>query len=107
MQPDNAVKDVVKAVSSIVALISNLSDGLSLKDLLSIISVAQTVSVALQEASSVLEQFVALDDAARADVVAAIEAEVLFPANVQVQEVIQGVLEGGVALSKMLQLFKK
>lgn len=107
MQPDNAVKDVVKAVAAVVGLLSNLTDGVSLKDILGIISVAKEVSVPLQEAALVAEQFLGLDDAARADVIAAIEAEVLFPANANVQEGIQAALEAAVSLSKMIQIFKK
>ena len=105
MQPDNSLKDLVKSVSDLCALISDSTTGFSLKEITDVVALGEDVQVAVADAPSYLAQYKGLDDVARADVDQAIAAEVKFPANLSVQSYVQKVLEGAVALSTLFSLF--
>lgn len=104
MTPDNALKDLIKGVGDAGLLLSDLTKGFKLSEIGEGLQVGQDLQALLTEAPALLAQYKALDDTARADLVAAVAQDISFPANVTVQTWIERVLDFGIALSALLAL---
>jgi hypothetical protein len=103
MSPDNALKDLVKGVADLCNLISDISVGLSFKEVTDLVTVGTDIPALVQDAPALYGQYKGLDDAARTDLFGDIAQTVKFPANASVQTIVEKALEAGVALSALFQ----
>lgn len=101
---NKALKDLIQAVSDLSLLISTASDGFSFSEVTELVNAAKDIAIVAKEAPALLAQYKALDDAGRTDLVSFVENNVTFPANQNIQDVIQKVLEAAIALSALVEI---
>jgi hypothetical protein len=105
---DQALKDLLGSLSQLLSLVSQVAtSGFSFSEVGTIVNLLSSVPVLAQEAPALLAQYKGLDDADRADLVAYVQANVQFPANTNVQLVIDKVLDVAVELSSVFGLLSK
>jgi len=107
LTPNDAIKQIVKSVGDLSALISSITQGFSFAEVTELIAIAADLPAVIKDAPAVAAQYAALDDESRADLVSYVAQNVSFPANVAVQEGIVLVLDAAIALSKVFSLFHK
>lgn len=107
MQPNADLKDVIKGIADAEVLVSDVSKGLSLKELNEIMAVAQDIPViAADGGAALLAQYMGMDDAARADLDAYAASVLSFPADANVDGIVKKVILAGVAASAVAQALK-
>ncbi len=107
MAADKELKDLLKALADGVLLVSEVSQGFSFQEVTQLVGLVFDIKQVATDAPLLLAQYKALDDAAKADLIAYIDTNVKFPANTQVELVIEKILEALVMLSGLLSLFVK
>lgn len=103
---DSELKDVVKAIGDTELLISEITQGFSFAEVGQLVAVAQDLPKVLKDASVLFPEFSALDDDARADLIAFVQVNCKFPSNLTIEAWVQKVLQAAILLSSILPLFK-
>lgn len=100
------LKDLIKLIADSEMLVAKLMDGLSFDDIGQLMIVAQDLPAALKDSSLMIPEFISLDDAARADLLAYVQANCKFPGNLSIEDSVQKVLKLLIMLSSAFQLVK-
>lgn len=100
MANDVELKLIVKVIADGLLLGSQLTKGLSIEEVNTLVASAKDVGALLaMPIGMVIPEFLALDEAARADLIAYVGENVKFPANVIVEAVVQKALDVAIAIS--------
>lgn len=100
---NDKLKDLIKGISDLGVLVSDVSGGFSFSEVTELVAVVQDVSVLMKEAPALAAQYEALDEAARADLNAYVASLKSFPANAAVDVIIKKALAVAVALSSAIE----
>jgi len=105
--PDQHLKDLVKTIADLMLLIGNVeSNGFSFSEVGEIITLIGDGKTLIADAPFLLDEYKDLNDAAKADLISYIQANVQFPPNANVADVVQKILELAVSVSGVFALFK-
>ena len=104
MANDVDIKSVIQAISDAELLGSELMHGFSIAEISQFVALASDLPIIIQDVSVVWPEFMALDDAARSDLVSYVQANCKFPANVTVEAWTQKVLSAIILLSSIFQV---
>jgi len=96
---NDKLKDLIKGLSDAGIFASDVSGGFSFKEINELVQLSQDVSLLVKEAPDLKAQYLALDDASRADLHAYVASLQDFPANASVDAFIKKILEIAVAAS--------
>lgn len=101
----DSLKAIVKVVADGLLLTSQLTGGISQDEIITLIQGAKDIQALLAvDPSTIIPQFVDMDAAAQADLVAFVNANISFPANVAVEAFVEKVLGVAISLSSALKL---
>lgn len=101
---DNSnLKDVVKALSDAGVLSSELVGGVHLDEIEKLIVFGQDIRVIVADGNAIFSQFMALDDAGRADLDAYMASLPNFPSDLKVDGIVKRILLAVIACSAVAQ----
>lgn len=98
---DDALKVLVKGIADVALLVSDMTEGFSLKEVSELIALGQDIQAILSSADLIIPTYEQLEDSDRSDLEFYIVSMVTFPANVLVRDVLVKILQAAVDLSKL------
>lgn len=101
MANDTDIKKLISFVADSEALAAELLTGFSFQEVVDLIRVATEVKSDIGSPDVYIPEWEALDDAARADLIAYVTTAIKYPANVQVEVWTQKLLQAAVLLSQL------
>jgi hypothetical protein len=101
---DQNLKQLVTTVGDVAKLVSDLTGGFSFSEFGELIAVGEDFKRLLPQVPKLAAEYLNLTDAERTELVALVTATVKFPANVDVQNAIQKVLDVAISLSSLFQM---
>ena len=102
---DQDIKNVVKAIADSELLVSELTGGFSFSEIGQFVAVAGDLPAVLQDGSILFPEWASLSSDQQADLVAYIQANCKYPANVVIEAYAQKVLQAAVLVSSLYQVF--
>ena len=105
MSTDQDLKTVEKTVGDIEQAASDLVAHSYLAALPDLLKVAQDVSDIISAKGVLLSEWEQLDDAAKAELSAYVSANDQFPANANIELIVQMILKFAIAASDLFQIF--
>ncbi len=107
MASNSELKELIKLIGDSEVVASDLADGFNFSDLVGLIAFARDLPPVLQDPELLFPEWVALDDASQADLVAYAQNECKFPKNMNVEAWVQKVVSALVFLSSIIAIFVK
>lgn len=107
MATDVELKELVKMIADGELLISEVTEGFAFKEIIQLVKVAEDVPPVLRDAGIMWPEFTSLDDAARADLLAYVTANCKFPANTNIELIVDETLSIIISLSKIFKAVQK
>ena len=107
MANDAELKDVVKAIGDSAMLISDAVHGFKFSEISEFVGVIGDIRLLLKDGPVLFPEFKALDEAARADLVAYVVANVKFPASQPVEDFLDKALLVAISVSALFALLVK
>lgn len=98
------LKEAIKLLGDATLLTSQLSDGVGFEELGTLLKIAKDLPPVLKNRNLMWPQFTNLDEAARAELVEFVKAEITFPADKSVEEFIEKALAAIIALSALFSV---
>ena len=102
---DQDLKDVVKAIADSELLVSELTGGFSFAEVGAIVKVAGDLPAVLKDGSVLFPEYASLTTEQQADLVAYVQANCKFPANIVIESYVQKVLQAAILISSIYQIF--
>ncbi len=100
---DAELKTLVKGIADVMTLLSSVSSGFSFAEVAQLIHVGEDIPAIVKDVNVLIPEYKALDDAARADLVAYVNANVVFPVSKNVEQLVQKSLDVAIALSALFK----
>jgi hypothetical protein len=107
MANDAELKEVIKAIADSELLVSEVVSGFSFSEITQLISVLFDLPPIVQNGAIEWPEFKDLDDAARADLIAYVQAECKFPDSVSAEQWVQKVLQAIILVSSFFTVSQK
>lgn len=101
------LKDLIKLIGDSEVVASDLSDGFDFSDLKGLLTFAKDLPSVLYNSALIIPEWMDLDAAAQADLVAYVKTECKFPGNVAVEDWIRKVLSALIFLSSIVAILVK
>ncbi len=103
---DQALLELLKAISDSETLVSDLAGGFSFKEIGDLIAIATDINPVVKDATLIVPQWESLDAPTQATLVAWVQANCKFPASLTVEQWAQKILSAAVLLSSIFQVFQ-
>ena len=102
MTDDSKLKELIQAIADAEVLVSEVANGFSFAEVGQLIALAKDIPNIVADAPTMIPEWVALDDAARADLIQFVQQNCVCPSFLSVQVWTQKLLSAALMLSSLI-----